>query len=131
MTQPGLKDDVVEATLNIKVEMTGNGGLLPLPENLFKPPKNDSVTQILARKADEGLFNVSHPLLAQPSQPITGPSLAQTWEENPAIDGHLMSELFEMANIEYDPEMELAKKKNESRKAHCRPLISPSEGMPH
>ena len=130
---------MVDATLNVKVEMTtGDGSLLPLPKNLFKTPKKEAKTpkkealyQTLARIAKEGLFNESHHLLAQPSQPITGPSLAQTWKDKSAVDGHLMSELFEIAKIEYDPESELAKNRNYYRKKGYRPLLSPPEGMPH
>ena len=116
----------------IKVEMNGHDDpLLHLPINLLKTPKKEALHQTLARKAEEGLFNASHPLLAKPSQPITGPSLAETWKEKSGVNGHPMSELFEMAKIEYDPETELATQKNMNRKKQGRKPLCPPEGMPH
>ena len=115
--------DLAKDTLNIKVEATCDGSLLPSPKNPQKALTGLSIYQILFRKAEEGLFNESHYLLALPSQPITGPSLAQTWQENSRADGHRMSELFEMATIEYDPETEVAMEKNERRKKNNRPPL--------
>ena len=118
---------MVEATL--KVEMSGHDD-----PPVMKTPKRkpqEPLHHTLATKAQEGLFNASNPLLAKPSQPITGPSLAQMWKENSAIDGHLMSELFAMDKIEYDPETELAKQKNMNRVKQCKKLLTAPEGMTH
>ena len=118
---------MVEATL--KVEMNGHDDPLVMKTPKRKP--QEALHHTLATKAQEGLFNASNPLLAKPSRPISGSSLAQIWKENSAVDGHLMSELFDMAKIEYDPETELAIQKNRNRVKQCKKPLTAPEGMTH